>query len=97
MLENNNLNNLLLKKLIMQKLFMGNLTKDKHVNIIFNDFIEESINEDEILIADPYLSFSNDILDYGYYEKYKGFGPEGWDCIDILVENTDNSLINKLF
>ena len=56
------------------------------------------IDEYDDAITDPGLLFNNEILDEDYYlEKYRGFGPSGWDCIDLLVKTTDNEIINKLF
>ena len=84
------------KKSIVQKLLAERVIKEtNHIQKLFNDFV---IDEYDDAITDPGLLFNNHILDEDYYlEKYRGFGPSGWDCIDLLVKTTDNEIINKLF
>ncbi len=62
-------------------------TEENIYEKILNDFfIPETIDE----ISDPKFGFNNDVLDYDYYAKrFKGFDVDGWNCIDILVENTN--------
>jgi len=63
-------------------------TEENIYEKILNDFFEpETI---DYVLNDPMLQFTNDILDYDYYAtRFKGFDSDGWNCIDILVENTN--------
>ena len=84
------------KKSIVQKLLAQKVIKETdYIQKLFDDFV---IDEYDDAITDPGLLFNNEILDEDYYlEKYRGFGPCGWNCIDLLVKNSDNEIINKLF
>tara|TARA_R110002074_G_scaffold40855_1_gene108925 strand:- start:210 stop:509 length:300 start_codon:yes stop_codon:yes gene_type:complete len=65
-----------------------------HFNVMMDQYKELEIIEDQI--CDPRLNFSNNILDDEYYEEhFPGFSEDGWDCIDILVNSTDNELIKS--
>ncbi len=94
-LNKNILNNMLSKKKLHIELMEEREKKFNYFDEILNDFfIPESI--EELILDDPKLGFSNNYFDYEYYDKiFKGFSNDGWDCIDILVNNTNNDLIEK--
>jgi hypothetical protein len=91
----NNLNldsfeNMIQKKLMQIEFFELKREQSTEENVfekILNDFlIPETIDE----ISDPKFGFNNDVLDYDYFAKrFKGFDVDGWNCIDILVQNTN--------
>ena len=92
----NILNAICVKKLLAQEIFKEKYIKNNYIEKIFNDFIEPEIDEDEIIISDPMLAFTADILDIHYYAKYKGFDSTGWDCLQILVDCTEKEILNKI-
>ena len=83
------------KKSIVQKLLAQKVIKETdYIQKLFNDYVIDELNED---IDDPGFNFSNEILDEDYYSKFSGFGPDGRDCLEILVSKTKTEFINKLF
>ncbi len=67
-------------------------TEENVFEKILNDFfIPETIDDISCdNISDPKFGFNNDVLDYDYFAtRFKGFDVDGWNCIDILVENTN--------
>ena len=82
----NNLNLKIFDEMINKKIsYMFLLEYKKNINNKIIDVFDDFIQEEENILSDPMLNFSDSLLDDDYFIKiYPGFGPDGWDLLEIL-------------